>query len=296
MIKWLRENHQTIVRVLGSILAIILLIILLREEGGNEVLSALRRVSVWYFLAALAMLFISRIFMVMRWHVLLKSAGLEISFFHSSMLTFSGLFSSNFLPTTIGGDVVRLGGAMQMGYDRAICLASLIADRLVGLAGMVFTLPFGLFPVLSLGSNSLQSITVITIYQKGIDFIKRTFNVFDIWLKKPLALLSSLFATFGNMIFIFLAMYILIIGIDRFISYWLVAGLWSLTYFITLIPISINGFGVQELSLTFLFSEFGGLSHSESLTIAILIRALFIITSIPGAFSLPSILVVMNEK
>jgi uncharacterized membrane protein YbhN (UPF0104 family) len=98
------------------------------------------------------------------------------------------------------------------------------------------------------------------------------------------------------MIFIFLTVYTLVIGIDRFISYWLIAGLWSLTYFVTLIPISINGFGVQELSLTLLLSEFGGLSQSESLTIAILIRALFIITSLPGAFSLPTILTTMKEK
>jgi uncharacterized membrane protein YbhN (UPF0104 family) len=80
------------------------------------------------------------------------------------------------------------------------------------------------------------------------------------------------------------------------VSYWLIAGLWSLTYFVTLVPISVNGYGVQELSLTFLLSKFGGLSHSESLTIAVLIRLLFIITSLPGAFFLPSILASMNNQ
>jgi uncharacterized membrane protein YbhN (UPF0104 family) len=82
----------------------------------------------------------------------------------------------------------------------------------------------------------------------------------------------------------------------RHVSYWLIAGLYALTYFITLIPISVNGYGVQELSLTFLLSKFGGLSHSESLTIAVLIRVLFIVTSLPGAFFLPSMLAAMNNK
>ncbi|MFN3492822.1 MAG: lysylphosphatidylglycerol synthase domain-containing protein, partial [Anaerolineales bacterium] len=115
-------------------------------------------------------------------------------------------------------------------------------------------------------------------------------------IEKPKALISSLLFTFGNMACIFAAIYLLAEGMSDHISYWLIAGLWSLTYFVTLIPVSINGFGVQELSLTFLFSSMGGLSNAESLTIAILIRILFIITSLPGAFFLPSILAAMNNK
>jgi len=294
--KWLYENRQVIARSLGSLLAIILLIVLLKEENGQEIISALKRVSILYFLVAILVMLISRLFVIGRWHVLLRSAGVDISFWHTAMLTFTGLFSSNFLPTTIGGDVVRLAGAMQLGYDRAICLASMVADRLIGMAGMLVTLPFGLLPVLSSGKVGLQAIFLGALFQRGLDFSKRTFATFAIWLKKPLALVVSLASTFGNMAFIFLAVFLLVTGMGRYVSYWLIAGLWSLTYFVTLIPISVNGYGVQELSLTFLLSKFGGLSQSESLTIAVLIRILFIITSLPGAFFLPSVLAAMNNK
>jgi len=151
--KWLSKNRQATVRVLGSILALMLLIILLEEEGDGKLFSALRRVSIGYFLAAIVALFISRLFAATRWHILLQSAGVEISFLRSIMLTFTGNFSSNFLPTTIGGDVVLLAGAMQLGYDRAICVASLLADRLIGLAGMSLALPLGLIPVFSLANG-----------------------------------------------------------------------------------------------------------------------------------------------
>lgn len=296
MTKWLSENRQTIVRALGSILALVLLIILLEEEGDGELFSALMRVSIGYFLVAVVALSISRLFAAARWHILLKSAGVEIPFLRSIMLTFTGNFSSNFLPTTIGGDVVRLAGAMQLGYDRAICVASLVADRLIGLAGMSVALPLGLIPVFSLGNGVSQSVAVSALFQKGVDFTKRTFDSFSIWLKKPLALSSSLLATFGNMAFIYLAIYLLLRGIDHHVSYWLVAGLYTLTYFVTLFPISINGLGVQELSMTFLLTQLGGLSSSESATVALLTRMLFIITSLPGAFFLPSILTAMNNK
>jgi glycosyltransferase 2 family protein len=129
-----------------------------------------------------------------------------------------------------------------------------------------------------------------------MDFLNRTLASFSIWLKKPLALMGSLFATIGNMLFIYLAIYLLLLGIDHQVDYWLVAGLYTLTYFVTLVPISINGLGVQELSLTFLLTQIGGLSSSESATIALLTRVIFILTSLPGAFSLPSILAAMNEN
>lgn len=296
MTNWFNKNRQTVTRVLGSILALALLIVLLEEEGDGKLFSALRRVSIGYFLAAVVALSISRLFAAARWHILLKSAGVEIPFLRSIMLTFTGNFSSNFLPTTIGGDVARLAGAMQLGYDRAVCVASLVADRLIGLAGMSLALPLGLIPVLSLGNGVSQSVALSALFQKGVDFAKRTFESFSIWLKKPLALSGSMLATFGNMVFIYLAVYLLLLGIDHHVSYWLVAGLYTLTYFVTLVPISINGLGVQELSMTFLLTQLGGLSPSESATVALLTRLLFIITSLPGAFFLPSILAAMNEK
>jgi uncharacterized membrane protein YbhN (UPF0104 family) len=294
--EWWNKNRQTIIRFLGSVLALTLLIILLEEEGDGQLFSALRRVSVGYFLAALVALSISRLFASTRWHILLRSAGVQISFLRSIMLTFTGNFSSNFLPTTIGGDMVRLAGAMQIGYDRAICLASLVADRLIGLVGMGLALPLGLIPIFSSGNGVSQSIAITALIQKGVDFSKRTFESFSIWFKKPLALCLSLLATFGNMAFIYLTIYLLLLGIDHHVSYWLVAGMYTLTYFVTLFPVSINGLGVQELSMTFLLTQFGGLSSSESATIALLTRALFIITSLPGAFFLPSILAAMDNK
>lgn len=296
MIDWLRKNRQTIIRVFGSLLTLALLILLIEEEGDGELFSALRRVDLDYFLLGLGALFISRLFAVLRWHILLTSAGVNLTFWRSMMLTFTGNFSSNFLPTTIGGDVARLAGAMQMGYDRAICLASLVADRLIGMAGMALALPLGLVPVFSAPTAATQSLALTALYEKARDFVKRTFASFSIWLKKPLALTGALFATLGNQAFIYLSIYFLLMGIDHYVPYWLVAGLYTLTYFVTLVPISINGLGVQELSMTFLLTQFGGLTPSESATIALLTRLLFITASLPGAFFLPSVLAAMNKE
>ncbi len=184
----------------------------------------------------MAVLFtISRIAIVWRWHVLLRSGGIDIRFKDSLGLTFTGLFASNFLPTTIGGDVVRLAGAMQMGFDRAVCLASIAADRLIGMLGMAMTTPTGLAYSWStiFGTSALSSVAFL---QKPFTFLKRTLSIFSIWLKQPAYLLVSLVFTWIHMLCLFGAIYVFVDDLGSPVSFWMIAGLWSLTYFITLNP------------------------------------------------------------
>jgi uncharacterized membrane protein YbhN (UPF0104 family) len=292
--QWFSKNRLVIIRWAGTLLALLLLIILIREEKWDDILAAVRRVSFSQFLLALALMMVSRLFVVGRWHILMRSGGVNISLRNSMALTFTGLFASNFLPTTVGGDLARLAGAMQLGFDRAVCLASLVADRLIGMFGMALALPFGIGPLMkSLAIVPYRSLALSPLFQRTKGFVRRTLAAFSIWLKKPLALLSSLGCTIGNMMFIFASIYVLSTGLGDDLSYWLIAGLWSLTYFVTLVPISINGYGVQELSLSFLLAHVGGLDNAESLTIAVLIRILFILASLPGALFLPGIMEAM---
>lgn len=283
------ERRLLILRALGTALALFLLVFLFREEGWEEIGTALQRISAGELLAALALLLVSRLFVIARWHILLRSAGAPIPFSRTASLTFTGLFASNFLPTTIGGDVVRLTGAIRMGFDRAICLASLVADRLIGMFGMLFALPFGLVPFLG-ATGGLQAVSLAGLLRRLRGLLLEALRAFSTWARKPQALLGSLLCTFGNMAMIFAAIAVVIIGLHASIPYLLIAGLWSLTYFVTLIPISINGYGVQELSLSFLLARVGGLGSAESLSVAILVRAVFIFASLPGALFLPTIM------
>jgi len=291
MLDWIAKNRRLLLRVIGTLLAIGLIFALVREEGWSEVVAAFTQISLTQIAAALVLVMFSRLCVTARWYILLRSGGVKTSVGQAAALTFTGLFANNFLPTTIGGDVVRLAGAMQLGYDRAISLASLAADRLIGMLGMIFTLPLGLVPAInSLGHGVGQALAFSGLLSRASDFVRRTVQTFSVWFSRPLALLGALVCTWGHMLFTFLTMYILIGALGGHVGFWMIAGLWSLAYFVTLVPISINGYGVQELSLTFLFSTVGGLSTAASLTVAVLIRALYIAVSLVGAFFLPGIL------
>jgi uncharacterized membrane protein YbhN (UPF0104 family) len=296
MASWLSQNRQRVVQFVGTVLAIVLIGLLLREDGWNAVVAAMKQIPVAVLLWVALLFLISRIAVVWRWHVLLRAGGVPIPFKDSAMLTFTGLFASNFLPTTIGGDVLRMAGAMKMGYDRAVCLASIVGDRLVGMFGMFMVAPLGLYYAWgALPANPL-GMSFMGFVKKPLDFIKRTFLTFSIWFKKPGTLLLSLGFSWIHMICLFWSIKILLAALGYPVSFWMVSGLWSLTYFITQVPISINGYGLQELSFTFLFSRVAGVPPAISLTVGILIRAYLVLASLPGAFFLPSALAAMTEK
>jgi uncharacterized membrane protein YbhN (UPF0104 family) len=296
MASWLRKNRNLLLRIIGTILAVVLIFVLMREEGWDDVVRALREISLAHLALAVLLVLVSRFFVAARWYILLRSGRVSISAGQVLALTFTGLFSNNFLPTTIGGDVVRLAGAMRLGFDRAVCLASIAADRLIGMLGMAFAVPFGLVPALQgIGGGGLQSVTVAALFQRGVAFGRKTLQTFSIWLGQPMALLGSLGCTWGHMVCTFATMYILISDLGPPVSFWLIAGLWSLSYFVTLLPISINGYGVQEFSLTFLFSTVAGLTTATSLTVALVIRALYVAVSLVGAIYMPGILAAVGK-
>lgn len=299
MIHWISENRTLLLRLFGTLAAVVLIVVLIRQEGWSEIIASLKQISPTSLFLALVFLLVSRLFVIARWHVLLRSAGVRIPFRRSAELTLMGLFASHFLPTTIGGDVVRLAGVMQMGFDRAICLASIAADRLIGLGGMLFAVPFGLIPAwetLGQAAQVAHSFALMVALQRPFRFVQRTLRTFSTWLQQPRALFISLLCTWGNMLFIFGAVYLLVEGLGSHVSFWLIAGLYSLAYLVTLIPISINGYGVQELSLSLLFLHVAGLSAATSLSLAVLIRILFMFASLPGAVFLPSILLAISRQ
>lgn len=287
-------------RALATLLALGLMAYLLKQHW-LEITDAVSSIEPWRFALAMGLMFVSRFAVSARWHVLLRSGGVKVTLSQSIRLTMAGLFASNFLPTTVGGDVARLGGALQMGFDTAVSAASLVMDRLVGLAGMVFTLPIGLQKLVAAGdlSSGLQlPFIMLASEKKGwrklwgwIDSLRqRVFKAIRLWVSQPAALLASLAFTFLHMACLFGAMFVLLEGMHEPLPFWTVAGLWSLVYVITLLPFTINAFGLQEVSITYAFNHLGGLSAPNSIVLAVLVRTMFMLASLPGALFLSDVL------
>lgn len=298
-----RKNSR--LRLLGTLLAAGLLGFWLLQNWA-DVVEAFQKVGWSGLLMAFGLTMLSRLSTVGRWHTLLRSAEVPVSPRQSLSLTFAGLFAANFLPTTVGGDLVRFAGGVKLGFDGAVVAASLVADRLVGMAGMATALPLGLYQFLStpLPAAPAASVALPALLQRPAQWAWARFmkvwhsllHALRLWFKRPRGLLVAYLFTWGHMLAVFLSVWILFQRMGETIPLWLVAGCWTMSYFPTLLPVSINGLGVQELTLTFFFVNYGGVSLPAALAMAALMRLLPALASLPGAFFVPGLLTVERGR
>lgn len=304
-----KDRRALFLRLAGTIITLGLLVYLFSQRWG-EILVALAQIDIWRLAIALVLTLGSRLAITGRWHVLLKAVNLDIHVSQTARLTFAGLFASNFLPTTVGGDVIRLAAAVQMKFDAAISAASLVVDRLVGMAGMAMAIPFGVPRFIQSGVLdkflNVEPETLVPLYglatvlpenlqSRLLRILKKLGRALKVWSTKPAALLSALAFSWLHMLFLFASIAILLADLNEGVNFLLIAGMWSVVYFITLLPVSINGYGLQEISLVFVFERVGGVSQPAALTIALLIRTVQMVASLPGAFFVPGILAARAE-
>lgn len=307
-----KPDRAVILRVVGTLLGIALLFYLLAQQGWAEILQAFRQIPASRLALGVGLMIISRLAVSARWYLLLRSGGVRIAPAQALRINFAGLFANNFMFSTVGGDVIRLAGAMQLKFDAAVCAASLVADRMIGMAGMSLVLPIGLprflayqqlaqlfFPTArvdepALAAGGLASLPLGNLWRsgwaRGMRIARRMLEALGLWLKQPRALLMALGFTFLHMACMFAFLWLVLDSMGQGLSFWLIGGLYSLVYFVTLLPISINGYGLQEVSMTLVFSSLGGASMAAGLTAALLFRTIMMLASLPGAIFVPDLL------
>lgn len=297
------SRRARLLRLVGMLGALGLLVYLLGRQGWSEIEAAFRQIPAWRLALAFGLMMVSRFAVAARWYALLRAADIPIGFRQALRLTFAGLFASNFLPTTVGGDLVRLVGALRLRYDPAVSASSLIVDRLVGMAGMALiaplslpaltaTAPAGGFLPAAVGASSLPERLRAMIVRS----VQRVATALQLWLKRPRSLLESLFFTGVHMLCLFTLLDSLLRGMGQEMPVWLIGGLYSLVYFVTLAPISFNGYGVQEISMTLIFTNLGRAPQAAGLTIALLFRTIMMLASLPGALFLPDIIAAARHQ
>jgi uncharacterized membrane protein YbhN (UPF0104 family) len=300
-------DRKQVARILGSLASLVLLVYLLAKQGWGDILAAIHRIPTATMIVVLVFLFISRTAISARWYSLLHLADPSIPFREAVRLTLAGLFAANFLPTTVGGDVVRAAGVVRMSSNPVGSTASIVIDRLVGMFGMFMVLPIGLAQLASWlqtapvgGAFAPASIAIGLAVPgaprrwrawiaRGRDVVTRFISSFQLWLRRPAVLATALGFTWVHMLCLFGEIWILLRGMGEATSIALIGGLWSLSYFITLIPVSINGLGLRELSVTYIFSQLGGIPMETSLTLALILRTLDLLVSLPGAILIPTL-------
>jgi glycosyltransferase 2 family protein len=105
--------------------------------------SALRRADLGPVLAALAVSLLGVLLSAAKWRLLLRRVDITLPFREAARLYWVGMFASNFLPTSVGGDAVRL--ALTPARDRlALVAGSILVERLTGFMVMLALCALGI--------------------------------------------------------------------------------------------------------------------------------------------------------
>ncbi|MBF0523003.1 MAG: flippase-like domain-containing protein [Candidatus Omnitrophica bacterium] len=103
-------------------------------EKTKEVLLASKMIFIWQ--AALLFVVINGLLLV-RWFVFIKALDLEVRALSVVRYFFVGLFGNLFLPSSMGGDFMRILGLCKETHHKTRVVASVLLDRLSGFVAIV---------------------------------------------------------------------------------------------------------------------------------------------------------------
>lgn len=289
----------------GTIIATTLFIRSLMKLNWIGAWDIFKSLPAYLVLLALVLYTIGMLANGVRWHILLRTAAIQIPAWETIKIVFLGAFISNYLPSTIGGDAIRFLSVLRFTTLRTVAFTSVIVDRALNVAAMFTIVPFSLvtfYPIIKQGilfsttgsftlpvavSSSISTAGWFSKYKRTFTgWLAKVWDAIKIWLRSPLSLFLAFAVSWLSIFVVFLAIWILAQGMGIQVALNQVMGVTAITYILTLLPISVNGYGVREVAITTLYMELGATLEQAS-TLAILTRALMLMVTLPGALFIP---------
>ncbi len=273
----------------GTIVSLGLFIWLISKMDWQEAWIILQNMPIYYYGLAIFLLFAGQFLNSLRWYVLLKAKDVQISIMETFKIYLAGSFASNFLPSTIGGDSLRFLAIAKITDDQPLSLASVIFDRFVNFIATCTLIPFSVSILRTTGiyiNTDFFAFSSLAVFQgkiwnwiKGV--IRKYLNLFGDWTKKPASLILAFGITWISRFIIIGSTWVLAKGIDMHLSLWQVVGVNTVSYFITLLPISISGYGLREITTTTLYTMLGA-TIEQATALAVISRILSTLITLPG--------------
>ena len=244
--------------------------------------AALARVPPLRFVSILILYMGAHTLGIVKWRMVVNAAGGEVDFSTSAQCYLGGLFGTLFLPSIIGGDVVRLTVGLQRSPHPAAVLAGNFVDRFLDVTsqGAVVLLGLVLLPG-SVSSDVAPSVRkallwfaafVIILIGLGLILYRPVMRGRSVHFRRRLARLRHslrsvrgrpqvlglgwLLAFFIQFSFVFLtALLAISVGLVLPLRVWLFA--WPLAKISALLPLTQGGIGIREAALVALLVPFG---------------------------------------
>jgi len=113
-----------------------------REVGWGNLADTFRSINLGIFALVLGVFIISQVIVGLRWWLLLRSQSIFIRFWAAVRLYFLGWFYNNFMPGSMGGDLLRAWYVTMHTDKKFEAVLSVFVDRVIGLSSTLIIAVF----------------------------------------------------------------------------------------------------------------------------------------------------------
>lgn len=292
------------------LLSVGLMAFVLRNTSLADLWRTFRRVQPLWVLAALAAHGLVAAVSVWRWRILLHAQHVRVSTGALLESFWVALFFNNFLPSNIGGDVVRIADTARPAGSKTLAATVVLVDRVLGLFALLSVGALGALSARSVGIDipgtvwievgavaALGLCLLLFVTPGLLDRLLGPVRAFGHpWLVEKVGLLQDTLARFrerpsallgalaGAVLVqvVIVAFYALTARSLAIPLPWVMAGvLVPVAMAIQMVPVSINGFGLREAVFSFFFVRFG-LGVEAGVAVSLLGTILVMLFSLGG--------------
>jgi uncharacterized protein (TIRG00374 family) len=290
-----------------------LLYLLLGRVDLTRLWQTARTASVAWLAGALLLYLVMICIASWRWWLLVRAQHIDLGF--RTLLTsyLIATFFNNFLPSNIGGDVIRIRDTARRAGSKTLAATIVLLDRGIGLMGLVFVAAVGstmaarmsdkIGPV---GPGLLWTMLAVAIavgapavmMPNGVGRLLRPLHALhQDWFETRITRLTTALAKFREAPRTLGACFIGAIIVQGMLVVFYAAIAWSLhlhvplahlaivvpiSFIVQMLPVSVNGFGVREATFGFYFTRLG-LPLESALALSFIGAVLVMIFSTTGA-------------
>ncbi|RKY41894.1 MAG: hypothetical protein DRP85_04780 [Candidatus Makaraimicrobium thalassicum] len=298
----MKDKISVFLRIIISFGLLGLLFWFMRNEVRG-IWSIILASKVWLIAAAGGFILVNVAMLACRLKIIFLGENLKINLGESLQLTFIGYFFNNFMPTAVGGDIVKAHYAAYGGRKRVQSYASVFMDRFIGLyaflviAAIALVIDQGRFQIeavrsmvfflLFLGVAGFMVATNKTVARFMERFFTRlkmfrfgehlnaAYNiVHDYRNRRGVIVQAFLVSIFAQCLY-FTAIYLFFLSLGLRVSLGNIFLIMPVVTFISMIP-SVGGLGVREGAIITFFTPLAGKETAFAVSLLLLAALIFI--------------------
>jgi uncharacterized protein (TIRG00374 family) len=306
------KARAVVAPLLKLVVSVGLIWMLLSRIDGARLLGMARTAAPSWLLVSMLIYLIMILASAWRWGVLLNAQRIRLPFRTLTSSFLVATFFNNFLPSNIGGDVVRIADTARTAGSKTLATTVVLIDRGIGLLGLIliaalgasaWTRPDAMGPVgpwmlwLGLALGTVVATPALANPQWFARMLQPLRRLHPEWITERISRLTAALVRFretpaalaqcflGAVVVqaLLVAFYLAIaysLRVD--IAFTDLAFIVPVTFIVQMLPVSLNGFGLREATFGFYFSRLG-IPLESALLVSLMGAAMIMLFSLSGA-------------